>query len=159
ERKDVLCAFFWMLTLLAYSCYVAALTQQRRASESRHSGARLRILAWYALVSLSFALALMSKPMAVTLPFVLLLLDFWPLGRFAKSRSRPGNEAELFQACPPPHVHPPQYPPPLFIPAESVDRTATQRLASSYGGRVGGYRLQGNSWILLEKLPLLLLSA
>jgi tetratricopeptide (TPR) repeat protein len=65
ERKDVLAALFWMLTMLAYVHYV------QRPGVSR-----------YLLIVLSFALGLMAKPMLVTLPFVLLLLDFWPLGRF-----------------------------------------------------------------------------
>jgi len=64
ERKDVLSAFFWMLTLLAYASYV----RERRSSS-------------YAWVVVAFALGLMSKPMVVTLPFVLLLLDLWPLRR------------------------------------------------------------------------------
>jgi tetratricopeptide (TPR) repeat protein len=65
ERKDVLSAFFWMLTLWAYARYAV-----------RPSGGRL------ALVGLFLALGLLSKPMLVTLPFVLLLLDAWPLRRF-----------------------------------------------------------------------------
>jgi Tfp pilus assembly protein PilF len=64
ERKDVLCAFFYLATLLAYGWYV------RRPSWKR-----------FVWVVLGFACALMSKPMAVTLPFVLLLLDYWPLRR------------------------------------------------------------------------------
>jgi len=64
ERKDVLCALFWFLALAAYTAYA------RR-------GGRWR----YALVAVLFALALLSKPMAVTLPFLLLLLDYWPLAR------------------------------------------------------------------------------
>jgi len=64
ERKDLLCAMFFLLSLLAYLRYAA-----------RPSGGR------YALVACAFVLALLSKPMAVTLPIVLLLLDFWPLGR------------------------------------------------------------------------------
>jgi Flp pilus assembly protein TadD len=64
ERKDVLSTFFWMLTLWAYLAYV------RRPS-----------LARYAAVFTSLALGLMAKPMVVTLPFVLLLLDVWPLRR------------------------------------------------------------------------------
>ena len=64
ERKDVLCAFFWFATLLAYAWYV------RRPSWKR-----------YVLVVCCFACGLMSKPMAVTLPFTLLLLDYWPLRR------------------------------------------------------------------------------
>ncbi len=67
ERKDVLAAFFWMLALGAYLGY------------ARHRG-RGRYLGALAL----FALALMSKPMAVTLPLVFLLLDFWPLDRFRR---------------------------------------------------------------------------
>ena len=65
ERKDVLCAFFWMLTLWLYVRYVV-----------KPSAAR------YLLILGSFAFCLMAKPMAVTLPFVLLLLDYWPLKRF-----------------------------------------------------------------------------
>ena len=79
ERKDVLCAFFWMLTLLAYVRY----TEASRAGSPK-SGV------WYGWALVSFALALMSKPMAVTLPFVLVLLDFWPLNRM---RSEPGKSA------------------------------------------------------------------
>jgi tetratricopeptide (TPR) repeat protein len=69
ERKDVLSTFFWMLTMGAYSYYVEQKTVQR-----------------YAFVLLFFILGLMSKPMLVTLPFVLLLLDFWPLQRFSEAR-------------------------------------------------------------------------
>lgn len=64
ERKDVLSALFWMLTMAAYASYV------------RRPGA-LR----YARVLIAFGLGLMAKPILVTLPFVLLLLDYWPLGR------------------------------------------------------------------------------
>jgi tetratricopeptide (TPR) repeat protein len=64
ERKDVLCGFFCLLAIRAY------LKAQISSSKYR-----------YVWVTILFALALMSKPMAVTLPFVLLLLDFWPLGR------------------------------------------------------------------------------
>ena len=66
ERKDVLSGVFFMLTILAYVRYV-------RKSPS---------LGGYALVVILFALGLMSKGMLVTLPFVLLLLDYWPLRRF-----------------------------------------------------------------------------
>jgi len=69
ERKDVLSGFFFMLTLWAYAGYAERPAFRR-----------------YALVVLCFALGLMSKPMLVTLPFVLLLLDYWPLARLrAKS--------------------------------------------------------------------------
>ncbi len=67
ERKDVLSGVFFMLTLLAYARYA------RRPSFGR-----------YMAVVLLFACGLMSKPMLVTLPFVLLLLDYWPLNRIAR---------------------------------------------------------------------------
>ncbi len=68
ERKDVLFAFFWMLTLWSYVWYV-----------------KCRNLKRYFAVLIFFILSLMSKPMAVTLPFALLLLDYWPLNRFHQS--------------------------------------------------------------------------
>jgi Flp pilus assembly protein TadD len=64
ERKDVLSTFFWLLTMWAYVRYV-----------ERVGAAR------YVPIVVFFALGLMAKPMLVTLPFVLLLLDYWPLGR------------------------------------------------------------------------------
>jgi tetratricopeptide (TPR) repeat protein len=67
ERKDVLSGLFFMLTLSAYASYV-----RRPFSWGR-----------YLLVAALFALGLMAKPMLVTLPFVLLLLDYWPLERMA----------------------------------------------------------------------------
>jgi len=70
ERKDVLCAFFWLLTLLAYVKFCGLSKIQSPRSKM-----------WYGATMLAFACALMAKPMAVTLPFVLLLLDFWPLNR------------------------------------------------------------------------------
>ena len=77
ERKDVLSTFFWMLTLWTYIRYV------ERPGLNR-----------YLLTILFFALGLLSKPMLVTLPFVLLLLDYWPLGRFSFGRSgvHPGSK-------------------------------------------------------------------
>jgi tetratricopeptide (TPR) repeat protein len=68
ERKDVLSGLFFMLTIWAYVRYV-------------------RRLSWgnYLLVVLAFVLGLMCKPMLVTVPFVLLLLDYWPLNRIRNS--------------------------------------------------------------------------
>jgi tetratricopeptide (TPR) repeat protein len=83
ERKDVLSAVFFVLTLVAYIRYV-----------------RRPALTSYLLLLLVFAFGLMSKPMLVTVPFVLLLLDYWPLGRirgpkFAKDPARqPATESE-----------------------------------------------------------------
>ncbi|NTW49680.1 MAG: tetratricopeptide repeat protein, partial [Chlorobiales bacterium] len=65
ERKDVLSAFFWFLTMLLYSEYV----------KKPKKGL-------YILTLFSFALGLMSKSMLVTLPVVLLMMDYWPLGRY-----------------------------------------------------------------------------
>ncbi|MDD5167212.1 MAG: tetratricopeptide repeat protein, partial [Syntrophales bacterium] len=71
ERKDVLCGLFWMLTTGAYVLYIEKPNTIR-----------------YVTVIACFALGLMAKPMLVTLPFVFLLLDYWPLKRFP-----PGAEA------------------------------------------------------------------
>ena len=76
ERKDVLCSLFWLLALCAYVRHV------RRP----RGGLPFAALAL-------FALALATKPMAVTFPFVLLLLDWWPLGRLAWPRGNGGGEA------------------------------------------------------------------
>jgi hypothetical protein len=79
ERKDVLSTFFWMLTMGAYSYYV------------EHPGLRR-----YFFVLLFFVLGLMSKPMLITLPFVLLLLDYWPLQRFEETRPNHKVQTEVF---------------------------------------------------------------
>ena len=69
ERKDVLSTFFWISTMWMYLRY-----------------AKRPNFIWYMLALFSFALGLMAKPMLVTLPFVLLLLDYWPLNRFRLSQ-------------------------------------------------------------------------
>ncbi len=100
ERKDVLSGFFWLLTTLAYIGYA------RRPGWLR-----------YLLVLSLFALGLMSKPMVVTLPCTLLLLDYWPLNRLAR--------------------FPDSLAPSAVVPAPAVS--------------IG--------WLLIEKLPLIALSA
>jgi protein O-mannosyl-transferase len=70
ERKDMLSTMFWLLTMFAYVRYA------ERNSISR-----------YFIALVLFILGLMSKPMLVTLPIVLLLLDYWPLERLQKSKS------------------------------------------------------------------------
>lgn len=75
ERKDVLCAFFWFLAMIAYARYAVAL------SNSETQAADRRPVVNYLIALLFFVLGLLSKPMAVTLPFVLLLMDVWPLKR------------------------------------------------------------------------------
>lgn len=72
ERKDVLCAFFFLLALLVYLRYVSAKSRRPLL---------------YSLCLLLFAMALLSKPMAVSFPVVLLILDFYPL-----KRSRAGDK-------------------------------------------------------------------
>lgn len=79
ERKDVLSGLFCMATLWAYAHYV------EKPSVIR-----------YSLVFLLFLLGLMSKPMTVTLPFVLLLLDYWPLNRFGSWKRILLEKAPLF---------------------------------------------------------------
>jgi tetratricopeptide (TPR) repeat protein len=71
ERKDTLNAVFWFLTLWAYVRYTERTTAGR-----------------YAMVAVCFALGLLTKPMIVTLPLVLLLVDVWPLGRGARIREK-----------------------------------------------------------------------
>ncbi len=81
ERKDVLSTCFALLTLLAYGEY--ARRKRFEKSEGRSAdGRRESAGAWYCLAVALFAMGLMSKPMLVTLPLLMLLLDYWPLGRF-----------------------------------------------------------------------------
>ena len=84
ERKDVLSGLFFILTLGAYCRYVRWTEVRRGMSEVKPlSGARVTLTSKdYRLALLLFALGLLSKPMLVTLPFVLVLLDYWPLNRF-----------------------------------------------------------------------------
>ncbi len=109
ERKDVLSTFFFLLTLWAYWRYTEMLAMKRHGSVSRNqasespsansgSGATecglltTRDASRYYILSLGFfVLGLMSKPMLVTLPFVLLLLDFWPLRRMKQAGGRIQN--------------------------------------------------------------------
>jgi hypothetical protein len=91
ERKDVLSAFFWMLTLMAYVRYAHRMTGdmcQVTRTAFIPSRVTCHVSLYYWLALFFFACGLMSKPMVVTLPFVLLLLDFWPLNRF-----QPGSSA------------------------------------------------------------------
>jgi tetratricopeptide (TPR) repeat protein len=84
ERKDVLSTFFEMLCLLLYVRYVQAPATMR-----------------YFLMALAFACSLMSKPMGVTFPVILLLLDFWPLRRFTwRSDQFPGVAKLMLEKLP-----------------------------------------------------------
>jgi Flp pilus assembly protein TadD len=96
ERKDVLSTFFFLLTLLAYIRYVRETSTplQEQEPETKGGDPKRKIdlpqvrhpLRFYSVALCLFALGLMSKPMLVTTPFVLLLLDYWPLRRFDFSR-------------------------------------------------------------------------
>ena len=90
ERKDVLAGWFFLLTLGAYTIYVrtagaepgaAGSAAQASGSDSLSPPLGARPLCSIMLALIFFALGLMSKPMLVTVPFVLLLLDYWPLQR------------------------------------------------------------------------------
>jgi tetratricopeptide (TPR) repeat protein len=83
ERKDVLSTLFLMLTLAAYVSYV-----------------RRRGLVRYLLTVLLFTLGLLAKPMLVTLPFLLLLLDYWPLGRFDSHQTIKASSGQKHQSSP-----------------------------------------------------------
>jgi protein O-mannosyl-transferase len=85
ERKDVLSGLFFMLTLWAYVRYV-----------------RKPALMGYLAVLFLFALGLMSKPVLVTLPLLLLLLDYWPLNRFSIATSSEAGPAGWFRNLPVP---------------------------------------------------------
>jgi tetratricopeptide (TPR) repeat protein len=84
ERKDVLSTFFWMLTMGAYVYYVEHPRPLR-----------------YIITLIFFALGLMAKPMLVTLPFVLLLLDYWPLKRFSFHKADTEIHAETLKPAAP----------------------------------------------------------
>ncbi len=116
ERKDVLSTFFWLLAMGAYARY---------AERPRPAN--------YFPVLACFALGLMAKPMVVTLPFVFLLLDYWPLRRFAVAADR---HSEL----PPARLITEKIPFFVLVAASSV----ITYIAQASGGAVAG----------LEKFPL-----
>ncbi len=118
ERKDVLSALFWWLTLWAWLAYTDA---------CKNPGSKSKL--FYSLAVFLFVLAAMSKPMVVTLPCVLLLLDFWPLGRFQLRAPPPSPRSGRAKSRPAP---------PLVQPAV---------------GRLPSWRL------LLEKIPFFAISA
>jgi len=115
ERKDVLSTFFFMLTLWTYTRYAQGVTSDQpspcfgsagkwrvtrttanaNAPDSSPVTRHPSLFYWLALVF--FALGLMSKPMLVTLPFVLLLLDYWPLRRMSRDEGR-GTSAAVVPA-------------------------------------------------------------
>ena len=107
ERKDVLSTFFGLLALLAYTSYAGAARNRAEPAGAnpppigRHEARwtlQARAKLFYGLALLLFTLSLMAKPMLVTMPFLLLLLDYWPLNRIpeggvgrAESKSKCGT--------------------------------------------------------------------
>jgi protein O-mannosyl-transferase len=135
ERKDVLSTFFGLLAIWAY----VESRKQKAESGNRGPSARatqhasritFHVSPFYLLSLALFALSLMSKPMLVTLPFVLLLLDYWPLGRMKNEESRMQN----------------------------AEPGAT-RPSSLRWFRQSLFFIRHSSFLILEKLPFLALSA
>ena len=118
ERRDVLGGVFFVLTLAAYTGYV-------------RGG---RTLGRYLLVVLALALALMSKATLVPVPCLLVLLDYWPLGRFGDASRRVPSSTAL--------THQVGYDPDLVRP----------------GRTLRDIPVQGFLWLVVEKLPLLALA-
>ena len=118
ERKDVLSTFWFLLTLWAYSRYAEGQERKpegrspkaegRLKSEGRDPGrrspSRCHRFGYYWLALGLFALGLMSKPMLVTLPFVLLLLDYWPLRRFEVQGPKSKAQSPAAPSALPPHA-------------------------------------------------------
>jgi tetratricopeptide (TPR) repeat protein len=105
ERKDVLSTLFWLLTMFAYLRYASEKREPNSETDARAETGETEtppspfpaFSSSYLLVVVLFALGLMAKPMLVTLPFVLLLMDFWPLERL---KSLKDLAARLFEKIP-----------------------------------------------------------
>lgn len=98
ERKDVLSALFWGLTMWSYGTYARAESQEFRVESGSTGRSTLdarRSTVFYALALVCFALGLMSKSMVVTLPIILLLLDWWPLRRVELTSSLSAGRPKL----------------------------------------------------------------
>jgi len=127
ERKDVLSTFFWMLTMVAYCYYVERPCLRR-----------------YMSVLFFFILGLMAKPMLVTLPFVLLLLDYWPLGRFELE----GSDQEILKQ--PSETVPTDAGKSVLVRSNTTTEKAS---VEPEGARASVYRWQIIRPLLLEKIP------
>ena len=124
ERKNVLCMLFFLLAFAAYGWYV------RRPGIVR-----------YLVVAILFGMGLMSKPMVITLPFVLLLLDYWPLGRLGWGRaSSPVHVGTAALGCP-------------------AEQSSAEACSDAEPRFAKGANSQPLTTLCLEKLPLLALSA
>jgi len=142
ERKDLLSTFFWMLTLWAYWSYT------RRPGVGR-----------YLLVAGGFCAALLSKPMAVTLPVVMVLMDYWPLGRPLRSPPRPSSHRlrgdTKPSSSPPAGKKTKSNSPPL---AGGKTNPSSPPLVGGDKGE-GGFSALWRPSLWLEKIPLLVLAA
>jgi tetratricopeptide (TPR) repeat protein len=99
ERKDLLSGFFGLLSLICYAAYARKRLEVERQQTQHCEAAAFVSWRWrfdYLLALCFLVLGLMSKPMLVTWPFVLLLLDYWPLGRFqAHSPQSPDRKWQI----------------------------------------------------------------
>jgi protein O-mannosyl-transferase len=103
ERKDVLSTFFWMLGLMAYTHYAQSVAQDewRATSDATATSPDTPYPSLFYFAALFFfACGLMSKPMVVTLPCVLLLLDFWPLRRISNLKFEISNLRLIVEKIP-----------------------------------------------------------
>jgi len=99
ERRDVLSAFFGLLALMAYARYAQGGREKAERGSQQPAAPGTQHVSRFYLLSLFFlALGLMSKPMLVTWPLVMLLLDYWPLGRMQKAEGRRQNGEPLLPA-------------------------------------------------------------
>ena len=106
ERKDALERLVLHAALGAYVGYVSARGESRRGRRGGEACAEREVssaaagtsfvsaVCWYLVMLIFFALGLLAKPMVITLPFVLLLLDYWPLGRLTTAREERGRERQ-----------------------------------------------------------------
>jgi protein O-mannosyl-transferase len=145
ERKDVLSTFFWLLAVWAYVGYARdesepnvhgpkpRMVDVKAESAGLASNRKCRVL-WYILSLMFFALGLMSKPMVVTLPCVLLLLDYWPLRRISNPSSATSNDRVL----------------PLLVEKAPFFALAFVSSAVTFFGMRSGYNLVGRDHISWE---------
>ena len=124
ERKDVLSTFFWMLTMGAYMLYVENPNVRR-----------------YLLAVLLFALGLMAKPMLVTLPFVLFLLDYWPLNRLQAKQCAVNNTLKEEAKT-----------------GKISQKSKIKKTVSSHEAQKLNFQWAAISRLIYEKIPFLLLS-
>lgn len=133
ERKDVLSAFFWMLTLRLYVFYT-----------EKPGGKR------YLLILFSFICGLMSKPMIITLPAVMIFLDYWPLGRFRSKKTGADSGGVL---CVSQNR--------VIKEVESKEQAGAYNIYPSADSASPGNEEKGviPLWPLIEKIPFFVLSA